>query len=104
MVAIGHVPYLAFFTPPIVFTEAYLTVRDDRTALFYRGEQCVQWLQLLRRFGGEPDLFLSSYLHIILSISFAVSGLIALQEEKSDGGWRFLADSNTDCGDRKSVV
>jgi multidrug resistance efflux pump len=50
-------------------------------------------LQRLRRFGGEPARFWSSYLHILLRISSAVSGAIALRDGQSDGGWRFLAAS-----------
>jgi multidrug resistance efflux pump len=50
-------------------------------------------LQRLRRFGGEPARFWSSYLHILLRISSAVSGVVALRDEQSDGGWRFLAAS-----------
>jgi hypothetical protein len=50
-------------------------------------------LQRLRRFGGDPAQFWSSYLHILIRISGAVSGVIALRDERNDGGWRFLAAS-----------
>jgi multidrug resistance efflux pump len=50
-------------------------------------------LQRLRRFGGEPARFWSSYLHILLRISSAVSGAIVLRDVQNDGGWRFLAAS-----------
>ena len=50
-------------------------------------------LQRLRRFSGDPGQFWSSYLHILIRISDAVSGVIVLRDEHSDNGWRFLAAS-----------
>jgi hypothetical protein len=50
-------------------------------------------LQRLRRFGGEPGQFWTSYLHILIRMSEAISGVIALRDERSDSGWRLLATS-----------
>jgi multidrug resistance efflux pump len=55
--------------------------------------RCLEDLQRLRRFNGEPGQFWSSYLHILIRISEAISGVIALRDEASDNGWRFLAAS-----------
>lgn len=50
-------------------------------------------LQRLRRFSGDPGQFWSSYLHILIRISDAVSGVIVLRDGQSDSDWRFLAAS-----------
>jgi biotin carboxyl carrier protein len=50
-------------------------------------------LQRLRRFGGDPAQFWSSYLHILIRISGALSGVIVLRDEQNESGWRFLAAS-----------
>ena len=47
----------------------------------------------LRRFNGEPGQFWSSYLHILIRISGAVSGVISLRDEQDESGWRFMASS-----------
>jgi multidrug efflux pump subunit AcrA (membrane-fusion protein) len=55
--------------------------------------RCLEDLQRLRRFTGDPAQFWSSYLQILLKISNGVSAVIAIRDERNNGGWRFLAAS-----------
>jgi hypothetical protein len=50
-------------------------------------------LQRLRRFAGSPAQFWSAYLHILVTITDAVNGVIMVREEGKGTAWRVLAAS-----------
>jgi biotin carboxyl carrier protein len=53
--------------------------------------RCLEELQKLRRFEGEPQQFWASYLRILVTLTGAASGLVAVREQARQGSWRVLA-------------
>jgi multidrug efflux pump subunit AcrA (membrane-fusion protein) len=48
-------------------------------------------LQRLRRFEGEPQQFWASYLRVLVALSEAANGLVAVRERGREGAWRIVA-------------
>jgi biotin carboxyl carrier protein len=53
--------------------------------------RCLEELQKLRGFEGEPQQFWASYLRVLVTIAGAASGLIAVRQQAREASWRVVA-------------
>jgi hypothetical protein len=67
--------------------------RNDITVTDEAYLRCLEELQKLRGFEGEPQQFWASYLRVLVTIAGAASGLVAVREQAREGSWRVVPSS-----------